>query len=124
MTEGEFYEFLNGHVAITGDTWASFITVFFAYIICAYLVGRKISPIQSIALTTAYTAYSLLQLVTVYFVLERIGEIGARHTEFYPQYERAEYFAIGSVTLMAFVWLMSVIYMASENRKRQASQPS
>ena len=118
MSEGEFYDFLNGHVGITGDTWAAFITVFFAYIICAYLVGRKISPIQSIALTAAYTFYSFLQLITVYFVLVRIGEVGARHSEFYPQFDRAEYFAVGSVSLMAFVWLMSVIYMVSENRKR------
>ena len=121
MNEGEFFEFLNGHVSIVNDTWASFITVFFAFIICAYLVGRKFSAVQSIALTTAYSFYSFLQLITVYFVLERIGQVGARHAEFYPQFDRAEYFAIGSVVLMAFVWLMSVVYMASENRKRQTN---
>ena len=118
MSEGEFFEFLNSSVGVTSDSWAAFITGFFAYIICAYLVGRKISPIQSAALTTAYSIYTALHILTIFYVLERIGSVGSRHSEFYPQHERAEFFAYTSVSLMLFVWLMSVIYMISENRKK------
>ena len=119
VNEGEFFEFLNGTVGVVMDTWATFITVFFAYVVCAYLVGRKISYIQSAALTLAYSVYTILQLLTVYFSLERIGEVGARYSEFYPDHERAAYFSVASVSLMSLIWFMSVVYMVNENMKRE-----
>jgi hypothetical protein len=94
----------------------SFITVFFAYVACAYIAGSKITLIQSIALTVAYSLFSLLTISGVYTNLNAIYEVVAKFDgEYYfedPE-EMMVYVYGGPLSLIA-AWFMSIVYMISQ----------
>ena len=117
MNEAEFFEFLNDSVTVANDNLMTFVTVFFAYMLCSYFVGQKLTLVQVIALTLAYTILSISSVLTLHYTLSRIGDLGAKYPQFYPNSDRAELFSYAMPSLIVFVWLMSVVFMVSEYRK-------
>ena len=115
MTEYEYLDFVTSSVDVITQSGFDFISVFFAYLACGYLVGTKLSLIQTIALTVAYTIYLSFNLMTVTTMLGRI--IGASTEHGLDSVSRFETMQIAGPALLTFIWVVSVIYMFSQHRK-------
>ena len=122
MTEAEFFEFLNDSVAVATGSLMGFITVLFGYLLCAYFVGRKLTLIQLVSVTLAYSIFATINVVSIHYSMSRIGEIGAKYSQFYANSDTAELLSLVMPSLVGFVWFMSVVYMVSEYRKRHDAQ--
>ena len=118
MTEAETLGFLNDTLATVNDNWMMFITVFFAYIVCVYVAGRKLSFVQALALTAAYSIFSLISVFAIIGSGRRLMQYADKYPGILPSVERVEFMFRVSFFLLLFIWLISVIYMVSENRKR------
>jgi hypothetical protein len=113
MTEYEFLDFTNSSVSLIVQSGFNFISVFFAYIVCAYLVGSKISRIQAIALTTAYTIYLSFSVLTI---VTAIGRQLQAAIDYAPEMiVRFQIMQIAGPSLLTFIWFISIVYMFSQN---------
>ena len=123
MTEYEYLDFQASMGSLATENAMSFITVFFAYIVCAYLVGKKITTIQSIGLTLAYSPFSLLTILGLFDNLSDFYEVAKR----YPQYANdpgdVRVYIYGGPLALFSAWLMSIVYMISQNRNRNEDVP-
>ncbi len=115
MTEYEYLDFVTSSVEVITQSGFDFISVFFAYLACGYLAGTKLSLMQAIALTMAYTIYLSFCVMTVATSIGRI--IGASTEPGSDTIARFELMQIAGPTLLTFIWLVSVIYMFSQYRK-------
>lgn len=118
MTEYEFQELLTGIGANTTDLTAVFISIFAAYMICAYTVGKKLNRFQLVAVTFTYSTFELFMVFLTYNNLVRMGAIVS------------SYYGSEDVTLSRFyllgpgililAWLISIIFMM-QTRKSPGS---
>ena len=119
MTEYEFLDFVTSSVDVITQNGFNFISIFFAYLACAYLVGSKLSRVQAIALTIAYTIYLLFIVMTVITTLGRV--IGAAAANAPEMISRFEIMQIAGPSLLSFIWVISIIYMFSKNWNKRSS---
>ncbi|MFT7651936.1 MAG: hypothetical protein ACI9UU_001043 [Candidatus Azotimanducaceae bacterium] len=113
MTEYEFLDFVTTSVAVITQSGFDFISIFFAYLVCAYLVGSKISRVQAFALTIAYTIYLSFNVMTIVTTLERV--IGAAKNTAPDMVARFEVMQLAGPSLLTFIWIISIVYMFSQN---------
>ena len=119
MTEYEFLDFVTNSVDVITQNGFNFISVFFTYLVCAYLIGSKLKRIQAIALTIAYTIYLSFIVMTIITTLERvIGAAAGSAPEMVPRFEIMQ---IAGPGLLSFIWLISIIFMYSKNRGKDSS---
>jgi hypothetical protein len=119
MTEYEFLDFVTSSVDVITQNGFNFISIFFAYLVCAYLVGSKLSRVQAIALTIAYTIYLSFIVMTIITTLERV--IGVAAASAPEMIARFEIMQIAGPSLLSFIWIISIIYMFSENWSKESS---
>lgn len=118
MTEYEYLDFVTNSISLITDNGFNFISVFFAYVVCSYLVGSHITRVQAVAISSAYTLYLATVVMTSVTTLGRI--IGAS-VEFAPEsVARYEFMQFAGPGLLAFIWLLSIVYMFTENAKRSS----
>jgi hypothetical protein len=122
MTEYEFLDYQVSIGAVVNDSAVSFITVFFAYVVCAYLVGSKISFLQSAGLTFVYSVYSLLTIFGLGNNIAQLRELAIKYPEFYDDLDTLLAFLVGGPLALISAWLMSVVYMFVENGKRKSAE--
>lgn len=117
VTEYEFNDLVVSYVSAVNETVAIFISVFVAYIVCVYLVGSKLSTIQSIAITGVYSVFSLFFISLVYTFVTGVGTISAdfNNSEFDGNIGLG---VIGPLTLV-LAWLISIIYLVQVRRERK-----
>ena len=115
MTEFEVNELITGSMGLIIDLTTIFISIFAAYIVCTYIVGAKLSKLQSIAISFVYSMFSLFLVSLVYDQLIRIMAMIAvfRNLENLP-IPALKY--IGP-TCMVIAWLLSIIYMIQVRRQ-------
>ena len=118
MTEYEYYDFLNGTGSLANELALGFVTGLSAYIICVYLVGRKLTILQSIGLTFVYSGYSMITILALKEVVARLYSVSQE----YPQYtgvtlESTSVYLNGIPSVLLMAWVLSIIYMISEHRK-------
>ncbi|MDA1369596.1 MAG: hypothetical protein O2971_02380 [Proteobacteria bacterium] len=105
------------YVSAVNEPVAIFISVFVVYIVCVYLVGSKLSTIQSIAITLVYSVFSLFFIFLVYTFLTGVGTIQAdfNNTEFDGN------IGLGAIAplILVLAWLLSIIYMVQVRRERK-----
>jgi len=118
MTEAELYEFLNDTVSVIMDAWTLFITVLFGYLVCAYTVGKRLSFLHSAALSIVYSIFSFMSAFSLYGAAKRISDVSERYPGYLQTREETHFLGALSVGIVLFIWLISVIYMISENRKK------
>ena len=115
MTEYEYLDFVTSSVSLITQNGFNFISVFFAYLACGYLVGTRLSLIQVTSLTISYTIYLSFNMMTV---ITTIGRIISASTEYgLDSITRYETMQIAGPTLLAFIWLASVVFMFSQYQK-------
>lgn len=117
MTEYEFLDYQLSIGTVVGDAAMMFITVFFAYILCAYVVGKKITIPQSIGLTFAYSAFSLLSIYGVLSNLSGFYGTATKYPEYFGETGRIYFYIVGGPLSLFSAWVISVIYMVGENQK-------
>jgi hypothetical protein len=62
MTYFEYQEIVNGASTVIISIQAMFFTVFAAYLVMTYFVGKKLSSVEAITIAAVYTAFSGLQI--------------------------------------------------------------
>ena len=122
MTEYEFNEILTGSMALILELTAVFISVFVAFIVCAYLVGAKLSKLQSIGISFVYSSFTAFLVFLIYMQLSRIGRLLA-------DYNGLEFTSISVVYLIGpgvivISWILSIIYMAQVRAEPRANEIS
>ena len=113
MTEYEYLDLTNSSVTVITQSGFNFISVFFAYVVCGYLVGSKVSQIQAIALTVAYTIYLSFSIMTIVTSLAR--QLGAAAKYAPEMVLKFEVMQVAGPVLLTFIWLASVVYMFSQS---------
>ena len=114
MTEYEYHDFALTSQLAGGQASMDVVAVFFAYIICVYIVGRKLTSFQVTALTIVYTTFVFMPIIAVHETLQNLQAVAAK----YPEYEQTQGYlmAVASVLVpltLAMAWLLSVVYMLS-----------
>ncbi len=117
MTEYEFLDYSLSLGAMVTDSIISFITVFFAYVLCAYVVGKKITIPQSIGLTFAYSIISLLMIWGIFMNLTDYADVASRYPQYEDDAEVLTLYIFGAPLSLLFAWLLSVIYMVGQNQQ-------
>ena len=109
MTEFEYHELLNGIGSAITEVTAVFISVFVAYLVCVYLVGKKLTRLQIIAVNSTYSMFSLLMVFLVYGNLIRIMQIA----ESYLGLESTPSIGVLLIgpAIMLLSWLISIVFM-------------
>ena len=123
MTEYEYYDFLNGTGSLVNELALGFVTGLSAYIICVYLVGRKLTVLQSVSLTFVYSGYSLITILALKEVVARLYSVSQE----YPQFtgvtlESTSLYLNGIPSVLLMAWVLSIIYMVSEYRKEYVEE--
>jgi hypothetical protein len=118
VTEYEYYDFLNGTGSLANELALGFVTGLSAYIICVYLVGRKLKILQSVGLTLVYSGYSMITILALKEVVARLHSV----SQAYPQYtgvtvESTSLYLNGIPSVLLIAWVLSIIYMISEHGK-------
>ncbi len=118
MTEYEYYDFLNGTGSLANEFALGFVTGLSAYIICVYLVGRKLALLQSAGLTLVYSGYALITTLALKEVVTRLHTVSQE----YPQYtgvtlESTSLYTNAIPLVLVIAWLLSITYMISEYKK-------
>jgi hypothetical protein len=123
VTEYEYYDFLNGTGSLANELALGFVTGLTAYIICVYLVGRKLSIFQSIGLTFIYSGYSLITILALKEVVARLYTVSQEFTEYTGvTLESTSLYLYGAPSVLLVAWALSIIYMISEFRKGNADE--
>ena len=116
MTEYEYLDFVTSSVELISGNGFNYISVFFAYVACAYLVGSRISRVQAAAITVAYTVYLGITVMTIVTALGRLIAVSGTYAP--ETVDRFVAMQVVGPSLLAFIWLASVVFMATENAKR------
>ena len=115
MTE---YEIIDAFISIRTEAAGhvmNFVSVLFAYIVAAYLVGSKMSPSQASMITILYVLWSPAPMMAVYD-----GTFALR--DLYINYQDVLSIELGASPLvttapmlvtggMIFGWLVSIVFM-------------
>ena len=123
MTEYEFHDFLTNAQMAAGQATMDVVAVFFAFVVCVYVVGSRLKTWEAVALCIVYTIFLFLPTLAVRSTVLRIQHIVAQHPNLSAQTSSTE--AIGVVAVMVpgillVAWLLSVLYLISERRKAVA----
>lgn len=93
---------------------AIFISILFAYIVAAYLVGSKLNKFQLWSITTIYSLFSVLTLSALY----NLGT-GIVHTTYLAQGEDITFTANSAVAICVLAWILSIIFMVQIRRSAE-----
>ena len=122
MTEYEFNEILTGSMALIAELTAIFISLFVAFIVCAYLVGAKLSKLQSIGISFVYSSFSAFLVFLIYMQLTRIGQLVADYNGLESTSLPVVYlFGPGIIVIS---WILSIIYMTQVRAESRADKIS
>ena len=89
-----------------------FITLVFAYITVAYLVGRKLNRFETVSVSILYTLFALFNFFSV--VAETRTIIEAQHLLFGTPLNPPV--RIGFLTMLVLIWLFSLFFMYRTKR--------
>lgn len=86
MTEFELIEAMLGYQEVGVGHLMNFVSILFAYLVCGYLAGGKLTQLQLWIVNGLFASFSLAAAVGTYASLNRSFElIGRLATEFPPQ---------------------------------------
>ena len=117
MTHYEFLDYALGVGTNVSENAMSFVTVLFAYIVCAYLVGRKITILQSVGLTVVYSTFSLLTILGIFSTIEEFYKVSLQYQEYSEGHDRVKLYLYGGPGSLLVAWVLSIAYMVGENWK-------
>ena len=119
MTYFEYQELTTGIVSVMISLQAIFITVFSAFVVMVYFVGRKLSKLEVIAISLVYSVFSGLMIFSMVNQLLRILAISNNYSESanidftVPQVTVALW---GIAMIYGLSWAIGIIYMVKTHR--------
>lgn len=114
MTEFEYQELLIGTSSLVTELVSVFISVLVAYLVCAYLVGNKLTRFQLIAVSFTYSMFSFLLILLVYGNLMRMAGIKASFFEL--ETTPGVGIPLMGPIILLLSWLISIIFMIQVRR--------
>lgn len=115
MTE---YEIIDTIVSIRADIAGhsmNFVSVLFAYIVAAYLVGSKLSPIQVSMITILYVLWTPAPILAAYDGAVALQDLYFDHREVLSiEMGASPLMAIVPIAVsagMGLAWLVSIVFM-------------
>ncbi len=121
MTYFEYQELTTGIVSVMISLQAIFITVFSAFVVMVYFVGRKLSKLEVIAISLVYSVFSGLMIFSMVNQLLRILAISNNYSESanidftLPQVTVALW---GIAMIYGLSWAIGIIYMVKIHRSK------
>lgn len=114
MTLVEFHETLSGIQGNIIDLTGQYISVFVAYLVCAYFVGKKLSKFQVFAITTTYSIFQLLMIFIALGNVNRALSIIRTYNDIEPP--DFSVYLIGP-GMMLVAWVISIVFMFQSRRE-------
>ena len=119
MSESELFAAYHGSGAIWLGLVSIFISILFAYLITAYLVGRKLSSVQMAIISGLFTAFSLFLIIVMHTVSNRMGQFSSESKEINP--ERIVPATAGYTTLVSTIFVLAflagIVFMIQVRRR-------
>ena len=120
MTEYEFHDFLTNAQMAAAQSSMDVVTVFFAFVVCTYVVGSRLRRAEAIALCVLYSIFLVMPALSVRGTLLRIQGIVQEYPDYALQTPMADAAGILSLVnpgVLLIAWLISILYLISERRK-------
>ncbi len=114
MNEYEALEALYTVRATTSSDAMSFVTMLFAYLAAAYVVGPNLSRFQVWTITILYTMFITMPINGVLAGLHDIGQMTQPFRDAPPA--RSDWVRYGYVAVLWLGWLVSLIFMYQTRR--------
>ncbi len=116
MTEFEHRELLQMITSNITELTALFISVFVAYLVCAYVAGRNLNRFQVSVITLTYSVFALFLIFLTYGTLmSALNTVASLRETSGPDNPGIYWVGPGS---MLVAWIISVVFMY------QARKPS
>lgn len=124
MTENDYLTLLS-NLREEGTVQAQFfVTVFSAYILVIYAVGKKLSNLYLSLLTLTYSLFLAIPVLASNVAVSNITAVAEKYALQYPdaviEHVLIPNLAFYNTALLIFCWLLSVGFMLS-NRKQQGA---
>ena len=122
MTEYELIDATNSFNAVGTTHFMDFVTVLFAYLLCAYLVGDKLTSVQLWLVNALYTAFSIAAGVFAYIGFNRYFLYTGLLEERFPQEAvlgagvPSTSIALVVGVIMFFGYIAGVLFMIDKRR--------
>ena len=119
MSTAEYLELLSMASSNAGQHAMVSVSILFAYIIAAYLVGSKLSKFQATAISLLYSAYFVIPLFATLAEQERGAKLAEQFSELHPeQFEfyyssglNMEFYSYTTIIVAFFAWAFSIYFM-------------
>ena len=117
MSEFEYIETTMILTEFMRNAAMDFVTVFFAYCVCAYLVGKSLPKIVAVGVTIVYIAFLLNPVFGIIGITENLIQLSERESEAFPDNflfaDGSPGIAFRAVTLFVpiLAWASSILYM-------------
>ena len=86
MTEAEAIELIIMHADIAVNSFSVYLTITFAYLTVAYLVGRSLSTFQAIAISSLYLVGAGSAVINIVIHIQAWGKIKMLHTSIFNEF--------------------------------------
>ena len=120
MSEFELIQVADMQLDRVMDGYMNFVTILFAYVVACFLVGKNLSRLIAIALTTIYSLAEFGPLLAVFIAVRGLTMTNERYLSNYPDGMISANSEIGtnfpllfSVPIVPLIvgWTISVFYM-------------
>ena len=115
MTDYEYIDAVNSSVALISGLAFDFSSVFFAFIVCVYFVGSRINSVQALALALAYSVFTAFNILGAFQTIRRLSDVALSQGD-NELVSRLDVLQFATSMLFVFVWIMSLVYLYTENR--------
>ncbi len=124
MAEAELWELIAVHAAIAMTAFNIYLTVTFAYLIAAYLVGAKLSKLQTGLISGLFIFSAGSGWLAMVIYLRRAAifqDMLASESEIYARtfLMGGKFWSVYMAILLAFGMAVSLYFMYDIRRKRQ-----
>ena len=129
MTEYELIDTAGAFQNLATTHFMNFVTILFAYLVCAYLIGDRLSRLQLWVVNVLYTVFSFQTGLFSYVGWNRFFAFTARLVEQFPQPQVTPGVAVPSAEVAFFLsipltlgaYFAGILFMM--NKRRASDMP-
>ena len=119
MSEAEFIELIEMGFNDAAFHAMNYVSILFAFLIMAYLVGRRLSKFQVWSVSILYSIFIILPafgtIRTFALATKLIGSFHVEYPEpasnYFPFYSVADLFTLLISIVLAAAWVLSIIFL-------------
>lgn len=120
MTEAEIAELIFTTGSIVLDSTMNISTIFFAYVICAHLVGRNLSREIAVSITVVYSMFLVSSVLTMRGGMASYFLLASEYRSLYPDgilepnmlvVDSTTFYYLAALGPSLLAWALSIIYL-------------